>query len=198
MSKLAVGAKVYTSDGQCAGYVDRIVADPVNGAPTDIVVFRNGGALDHEIVAPISALASVDRSRVTLRATLLQANSFPEYVEGDYTSPTAAWEAIGQLSQAQVLFPVTRLREAGTPSEMIAADMGVEAIDGPVGVIEEVRVDPLTSIPTSFVLRGLHNLSERFIVPIDWVCCVRGRWVIVDCNSAQIHELSETPRPSPS
>lgn len=189
--RVCVGARVFTRDGACAGYVDRLVADPANGTITDIVVFRDGGGLEHEIVAPISCVEASTPSEVVLTVTLLEADSFPDYVEGDYVSPTFTWPLGEGLVPANVLFPVQRLTQPASSREGLAVGMGVEALDGPIGIVEEVRLDPSTSDPTSFVLRGLDNLSERFIVPVDWIQGIRGRWVVLDCNAAQVHELSE-------
>lgn len=191
--RIAIGSQVYTSDGVYAGRVDRVVIDPATGHPTDIVVFRDGGSLDHEVVAPLSSVKASQASRLTLTVTLLEADGFPDYVEADYVSPTSAWPLRSGFSHADVLFPVVRLLEP-TNQGGIGVGMGVEATDGPVGVIEEVRLDPSNSSVSSFVFRGLHRLDERFIVPINWVFGIRGRWVMLDCNSSQIHELAESPR----
>jgi len=109
------GTHVYTSDGQDAGTVDRVVLDPQTNEVSNLIV-RKGWLFVEDKVVPIALVESATEDRVILRKTEGDLQKLPKYEEtyyvpaadnggvmngnvvppaGEYTEPIYSYPPIG-------------------------------------------------------------------------------------------------------
>jgi uncharacterized protein YrrD len=79
------GTHVYTSDGQDAGTVDRVVLDPQTNEVSNLIV-RKGWLFIEDKVVPIGLVENATEDRVTLRETQGDLQKLPKYEETYYVT----------------------------------------------------------------------------------------------------------------
>src|SRR5450432_751281 len=77
------GTHVFTSDGQDAGTVERVVLDPHSDEVSDLVV-RKGWLFAEDKVVPIGLVAAANEERITLNQTKDNLEKLPEFEETYY------------------------------------------------------------------------------------------------------------------
>ncbi|MBI1259361.1 MAG: hypothetical protein GC204_17990 [Chloroflexi bacterium] len=87
------GTHVYTSDGQDAGTVDRVVLDPQTSEVSSLVV-RKGWLFIEDKVVPLSLVGSATDDRITLRETKSDLQKLPQFEETYYVraADEGVWE----------------------------------------------------------------------------------------------------------
>jgi sporulation protein YlmC with PRC-barrel domain len=90
--RVELGAHVVTSDGKDVGKIEKLVVDPESGA-VRLVVLRKGLLLTRDVEVRVEELQADPDGRVRLSYTAEQVDRLPEFVESEYTAPTAGYES---------------------------------------------------------------------------------------------------------
>ena len=88
--RVELGAHVLTSDGKDVGKIEKLVVDPESGAAR-LVVLRKGLLLARDVEVRVEELRAGEDGRVHLSYTAEQVDRLPEFVESEYTVPTAGY-----------------------------------------------------------------------------------------------------------
>jgi len=198
-----IGAKVTCRDDAVAGHVKRVVADPLAGCLTHLVV---GPALsqEHDRLVPIG-MAQVESSAVVLSCDAEEFEKLRPAVETEFIADglgesgygpedTYLWPNYG-LSAAGVSAPGTsapgfRVYEQsfhGGAAHTVLSDQvpdgevefrrgsAVIATDGPVGHLHGLIIDPGTSQITHLLLEHGHLWGHREVaIPLSLVTTMTG------------------------
>ncbi|MEP7290281.1 MAG: PRC-barrel domain-containing protein [Chloroflexota bacterium] len=191
------GAHVFSSDGQDAGSVDRVVLDPASQEVVAFVV-RKGGLFTENKVIRIDLVRNASEARVTLRVPQAQVEKLPpfeehyyvpsgdvenragvteKYVEPLYSYPplgTAWWGFAGNGGIPAVPVEpesVEKVRQ-NIPEGTIAIKEGARVLssDGShVGNVQEVFIDPTTHHATHFIIsKGVFFKAQK-LIPTNWI-----------------------------
>lgn len=90
--RVELGAHVVTSDGKDVGKIEKLVVDPESGA-VRLVVLRKGLILARDVEIRVEELRAGADGRVEVSYTAEQVDRLPEFIEGEYTAPTAGYQS---------------------------------------------------------------------------------------------------------
>ncbi|MDP8921985.1 MAG: PRC-barrel domain-containing protein [Chloroflexota bacterium] len=90
--RVELGTHVLTSDGKDVGKIEKLVVDP-NSGTVRLVVVRKGLLLPRDVEIRVEELRPGEDGRVHLSYTAEQVDRLPEFVESEYTAPTAGYES---------------------------------------------------------------------------------------------------------
>jgi uncharacterized protein YrrD len=203
-------ARVYRSDDQVVGHVDRVVLNPNTKAVTHIVV-RKGFLFGEDKVVPLSLIDSADSERVVLRAAAGDLDNLPAFEEAHYVALTdeeaqAAAYAEG-LAEALYWYPPVggwlghsyvppygMELEQNIPDNTIAVNPGARVItsdDKEVGHVEQVFIDSKSNRATYFVIEHGFLSKTRKSIPTTWIREMGENEIHLSVGSALIDELEE-------
>ncbi len=215
------GTHVYTSDGQDAGTVDRVVLDPRSNKVTDIVV-RKGWLFTDDKVVPIDLVDVASEERVTLHESKHDLQELPEFkdtyyvpaYEEDYKGVAAphsthyaeplysyppvgvAWWGVGTYMNYPVNFEpeyMTRTEEH-IPDDTVALKEGarVNDLDGKhVGDVEELFFDGESKRITHLLISKGVLFKEHKLVPANWIAVTGEDEISLNVANQVVADLPE-------
>ena len=127
--RVELGAHVLTSDGQDVGKIEKLVVDPESGA-VRLVVLRKGLLLARDVEVRVEELQADPDGRVRLSYTAEQVDRLPEFVESEYTAPTAGYRS-----------------PHGYPADGLVWPSGYAPAGVPTAGLEPARPAPVTDVP---------------------------------------------------
>jgi uncharacterized protein YrrD len=192
------GANVYTSDGQKAGRLDRVVIDPMSKEVTHLVVTR-GFLFRHDKVIPTDWVKSAAEDRVELSETEESLEAAPEFTERHFVyaeepradrppaegpSPlywyppvgTDWWgyaghvRRLGFFSHGTPRYTITS--EHPLPADAVPVKEGAPVISSDnrrVGYVERIYAEPEEGRVTHIVVSDGPLLSEKKVIPSFWI-----------------------------
>jgi uncharacterized protein YrrD len=218
--RLQEGADVYTSDGDKAGDVSRVVIDPRNGEATHIVV-EEGFLFTTKKVVPLNMIEEATEEEVKLWASEDELEGLPDFEERHYVSVYEAateeayegyarpmywyppmgssWWAAGGVGEDTRYFgypipPYVVASERHVPEGTVALEAGARVVtaDGEyVGDVEEILTGPEANRVTHLrVSRGL-LLEEEKLVPSTWIREVAEDEVRLAVEKRSLEELPD-------
>jgi len=209
------GADVYTSEGEKAGDIDRVVIDPLTDEITHLVI-RKGFLFPEDRVVPIDLVYSATEDRVILQdvedihdlpvfeqihylrvdqaqkdTSASRANYVPPYYW--YPRPGLIWWGTAPYTPYPAPPYVTEVKR-NIPQGTVPLKEGAKVIasDGkPVGDIDSIFVEPSHDRATHLeISRGLF-LKERKVVPTTWITTVMEGEVHLGVSSDLIESLPQ-------
>jgi uncharacterized protein YrrD len=215
------GAKVFTSDGEQVGEIDRVVIDPKTDEVTHVVV-EKGFLLTVDKVVPISLIGPATEDRVTLRENAGDLEALPDFEERHYVLSDEEklreasslgrarplhwyppinmtwWQGGGYLGYTGFFgYPVPPYvveTERNIPEGTVALKEGAKVIssdDEHVGDVETVLTDPEENRATHLVISQGLLFKERKLVPTSWVSMVMSDEVHLAVGSRLLERLKE-------
>lgn len=195
------GASVYTSDGDKAGHLHRVVIDPESNEVTHIVV-QKGFLNNEDKVVPMEKVASAMQDEITLlcdsaelkeMSPLEISNYVPAriaYDQGPHTFavPGMYWDSPDAPSE----YSVAEESRHTIEDNLVALKEGasvVSADDKQLGNVERVLVDPASGEATHFVISQGLLLKSRKVVPIQLVDLLEDDKVYVDLRGQEVKDL---------
>jgi sporulation protein YlmC with PRC-barrel domain len=197
--QLKEGAKVFTSDGQEVGEIDRVVINPASKEVTHVVI-RMGFLITTDKVVPISLIGPVDDGHVTLRGDKAELEALPDFEERHYVlvgSEEAQRDEGSVEASALYWYPPVGSTWWGTggapgyygyavppyyikteehiPEGEVALKEGARVLsaDGKhVGHVEAVLTDVETDRATHLLISKGLFLKETKLVPTTWISTV--------------------------
>lgn len=220
--RINLGVRAYLADGRQGPVIDRVIVDPRLWEVTHIVVEKNGGISEPKLV-PLSEVQSWTKDRVELRLTPQQLAQMPAYVEQQYCAPCvllapAEEPGKGKVPSKEVFtqegFPygggiLPHETKAGPAPEPIPtgpeagpAQVGpielrngalVEAVDGPIGRLDQMLLDTYINRITSIVVNGTGTKGREITVPVEWVAYLEPARIRLAATKQQLKDLIGPP-----
>jgi len=210
--KFVLGAHVHCRDGRC-GKMHKVVIDPYTHRVTDLVVTK-GFLQKQDRVLPLSVVESVDAQNVYLTIKSQELEQYPRYCEQEFTLPAPGWESYWGYAGEDVVhwsnyyglpeyeLPVVPMIKQRVPEgidsnlKVIGRDTPVRNLDGTIGHIDHVLVDPQTRDITHLVVhKGI--LPYKVVIPSSWITHVDQDRVFIQGNNSDLHDLPRyTARPA--
>jgi sporulation protein YlmC with PRC-barrel domain len=203
-------ARVYASDGQVVGHVDRVVLDPRTKTVSHIVV-RKGLLLVEDKLVHLSLIASADAGRVTLRAEAGDLKKLPPFEESHYVpltldeaasaayaeglaEPLYWYPPVGGWLGHDYLPPYGMHIEQNIPEDSVAVIEGARVLtadDKDIGHVEELLTDSATDRATYFVSEHGFLTKTKKLIPTTWIRKVSETEIELTVGSGVVDELPE-------
>lgn len=220
--RINLGVPAYLSGGQQAPAIDRVIIDPRLWEVTHIVIEKGPGLSEPKLV-PLNMVQSWTMDRVDLRLTPQQLANMPTYVEQQYCRPcilpaSPAQPGKGKLPATEVFtqegFPYGpsilphETKPVETPTDKVKQpDIGptevgpielrngaqVEAVDGPVGTLDQLLLDTYMGKITYLVVSDTGQKGQEMRVPLEWVGYLEPSRIRLSATKQQVKYLVGPP-----
>ena len=184
------GASILTRDDQEVGHIDRVVIAPKTKQVTHIVV-RKGFFFTKDKVVPIDWVVAGQKERIALRVDADKLAQLPDFEEIHYVASNGddlGHERSARTDMAPALYgyppymaapiiPYTdpsyvKETKVNIPDDTVAVKEGAQVIasDGKhIGTVELVFTNSTTDRATHFLISKGLLITEKKMVPIEWV-----------------------------
>lgn len=202
MKEIPVDAHVECTDGPCGKSIALIVDRDTRRVTHFAIEDETLRYAPYQRLVPVEMLAETTPSLIRLSCTRDELNQMEAFVHTRYvmheSEDYAQYEGGGGPgagewgSDSVVGEMATRIDEEQVPDGGVAVHPGthVHATDGPVGVVEELMIDPNSAQLTHFVLRKGHWWGHREVqIPISAVERGEGNTVYLNLDKKAIGEL---------
>ncbi len=203
--KIDIGSTVRTREGDEIGKVERVILDPTTRDVNALVVHR-GLILNRDVVVPMSLVQKAGRGEVSLRLGRDRLQDLPDFVDRHYEiRPPEPEEAGVSYPSGSILFPLVppygvpgvptpyespeEEREAAPLELDVSEGMEVRTVDGPVGVVDEVRSDPLSDRVSSIVVKKKGGRKKDVEVPVEFISGIGPHHVQLSLTNEQFEAL---------
>ncbi len=198
---LRMNALAMCGDGPCGKCVELIV-NPATGQVTHLVI-EEGQTPHTERLVPIEEVAGATAHLIRLRCTTDQLARMDEFIEEQVvhiTAPPPPYTIMGgDYGMWLPTFPA--VEDVNVPHERVpAGELGlhreaeVRALDGAVGRVDELVVDPQGGHITHLVLSEGHLWNRRDVaIPVAAITRIEDDTVYLNLSKRQIEELPTTP-----
>lgn len=205
-----IGADVFVASGEKMGTVERVIVDRLSWEVSDIVVHTDFVASD-DFIVPVSMIAESAKGEVRLRATIDQLRQMPHYVEAEFEVPPPGAADVLAYNPGNIVVPIKPpfpppypVPPPPPPLSELASEVGaepfqlsegteVEALDGPIGTVDDVLLDTYEDRITAFVVRRSGILGKDVTIPVEWISDANEYRVKVAATKAQIEHLLGPP-----
>ena len=199
MIDLPMKAEVRCSDG-IAGFSTHIIGNPVDHKVTHLVV-KSVQPPFNEYLVPIDKLEETTPHLIKLTCTRNEFEKMElfEYVEYIYTR-YPNYQVLPYQLPSQVLMgevdEYVPVKNRNIPQGEITLWRGakVEAIDGYVGLVDELLINSNNMQATHLVLRERNTFQQREItIPVSQIKCVDEDTIYLKLDRQSIEELPTAP-----
>lgn len=211
------GTRVYTSDGQDAGSIDRVVLNSNTKEVTHIVV-RKGFLFTEDKIVPLNLIASADDVRVVLQRDAGKLDDLPPFEETHYVPldetevnttayPTGMASPLywyppmgGWMGYAGYRYgysyppPYPTETEQNIPEGTVALKEGAEVVSADnqhVGTLKRIFTESQDNRATHFLLSDGFLFKEKKIVLVSWIRKIQKDKVYLGVGAAVINRLRE-------
>ena len=204
--RIDIGMKVWTVEGEEVGKVERVILHPETRV-VDAVVVHRGLVLTRDVVVPFSLIQDAGKDGVRLRIGKVQLAELPDFVERHYVAPSEEAAITSAYAPGSILYPlaprydvpgiptlhetVAEERIAPPPDVDISAGTEVRTVDGPIGVVDEVRTDPISDRVTTIVVRKGPDLKKDVEIPIEFVDDLADDHIKLSLTTRQVEDLPQ-------
>ncbi len=205
LRNVQLGAKVKGAGNENLGKVKYLVAEPKDNTVTHLIVEKGLPGLNHQAVVEARQVKEVSQDGKTVYLILnhQEADQLPHFIERAYVgtvlpgSITLATFPGGVSTPISTdVYPVDEVAEQDLPSSsgyietrnipaysfLIKEGAEVHAVDGKLGHIKRVDIDPKTEHIESFAIDHGFFSHEEYTVPIGLVESVSESSVILKVN----------------
>jgi uncharacterized membrane protein/uncharacterized protein YrrD len=207
-SSIPIGAKVICTDGS-GGKSTALIVDPVSHSLTHIAVVEKSLLHGEERLVPVEKVVKTTRDTVQLNCTtkdILQMEPFTRthYLEMDqggenyaYSLPymtmsTATMGTSGMAPDYNYITVQDRLVPAGEVA--VHRGMIVEALDGSVGQVGELLIDPQTGKVTHFLLMKGHGWGKKEVaIQVSQIDRIEEETIHLKIEKEKISQLPSLP-----
>jgi uncharacterized membrane protein len=172
ITNIPVGAKVICSDGR-EGKSTAVVVDPTTKSVTHLAVVEKSLLHGEERLVPIEKVEKTTRDAIYLKCPLAEVLQMPAFTstryleiengEAGYAYASPYMSMHGDFYDAQPQY--VTVTDQLLPEGKVAVQRGmlVEAVDGPVGEVDELLIDPQTGRVSHFLLMKGHMWGKKEI-----------------------------------
>jgi sporulation protein YlmC with PRC-barrel domain len=200
--QIPIDAVVSCADGLC-GKSTHVLVNPVAGKVTHVVV-KEITPPQQAYVVPIHLVTGASSDVIVLKCTRGELEHMEPFVQTEYIyEPMPAYTA-GYPTGSYLIWPyavpdvmtwVPVEREQIPPGELaVQRGTRVEAVDGVVGYVDELLVNPDTNNVTHLVMRNGHPFGQRDVsIPVSAICKATDDTVVLKLNKQEIRDLPSIP-----
>jgi uncharacterized membrane protein len=170
ITNIPVGAKVICSDGK-EGKSTAVVVDPVTKAVTYVAVVEKSILHGEERLVPIDRVETTTRETIHLNCTMVDVLNMPAFTstryleiengETGYAYSTPYMSTTGEFYDVQPHYVTVQDRLLPEGEVAVQHGMLVEAVDGPVGEVGELLIDPESGRVSHFLLMKGHLWGKK-------------------------------------
>src|SRR5438270_7921550 len=165
---IEIGAPVRTRDGHEVGHVHRVLVDLDDNSATGIVVLK-GHVLARDVLVPLDFIDHASPDEVLLALDEQELDQLPDFTFNEVMAPPPALTSVGPYPDGSFYILVRQRKRLGQHHVDITRDARVHAIDGDIGPVEQVEVDPITGELDAFWLRADGIFGHDMRIPAEWV-----------------------------
>jgi|GEM_PF-3988404 hypothetical protein len=212
--RIDMGASAFAFTGEKSAIVDRVIIEPEDWTATHLVLAK-GDILASDKLLPIDMVQAWTERGVLLRLTLDDIRRLPDYIAREYATvrqflPAAQPPKGGNVPSPEVFtqegkpfgpgllphrtqpFEGKELAQQPVPSGPIQLRDGatVEAVDGIVGYLDQLLLDPLTNRVSSLIIK---RDGQLFDVPVEWVAYIDPDCIRLATTKEQAEHLVGPP-----
>lgn len=192
---------VYTSDGNKAGSLQRVVIDPETNEITHIVI-QKGFLFKEDKVVAVEEVASTSEEKVTLNCTTDKLQEMPP-LDIEQFEPLSGASGRGQnfdpLAGGLYWNPapersVITVTKRTIPDDLVALKEGAPVMskdDEHVGSVERVFTEPENGKVSHFIVSQGLLLKTRKAIPIQWVKALDDEQVHLTVLAQELEDLPE-------
>ena len=165
-TEFAMGAEASCADGP-GGKVTRVIIDPASGTVTHLVIEPKNWLGAAGRIVPLDLVEAATADGIRLRCTVEEFGRLEAAEETEVLDGVAGGLGLGGLYSPMGLpSPVQAIVEDVVPLGEADISRGepVHAVDGPIGRVEGVRVDPDDHRVTHVLLQEGHLWGRREVV----------------------------------
>ena len=204
ITSIAIGSKIICTNG-AMGKSTALIVDPVSRSITHIAVVEESLTHGEERLVPIDRVTKSTRDEIHLDCTIedvLKMEPFTRthYLESTYEEDGYAYT----LPYMTTYSDMTMAPEMGyisvqdqlVPEGSVAIHRGmeVEALDGMVGQVGELLIDPKSGQVSHFLLMKGHGGAEKEVaIQVSAIDRLEGEIIHLKIDKAKIHELPSLP-----
>jgi uncharacterized protein YrrD len=211
LTNLQLGAQVKSATNDNLGKVKLVVADPKSNEVTHLII-EKGVLGTRQVVADRSLVRQVSDDGKTVWLTLSQAelDQLPDFIEhkipyitppGSLINPTPGM-GFGATAQTGYTEPVTAASSQGlaermnVPSDSVLVKQGaeVEALDGKLGKVKRVNLEPASGQITGFVVEHGVFSHQEYNVSMEQVESVTESCVRLKVSKAMLTNPGSNPQ----
>lgn len=196
---LVLNAAVRCSDG-AGGQITRIILNPLTKKVTDVVV-RGPNRLGPERMVPVEEIATATTEEVTLRLSRKALARMQRFITHEFVPQQDTYISGGAAATfywpysipARELLDVTH---PAIPPEELAVRRSdrVEAIDGQIGHVDALLIDPQTEAITHLILREGHLWGRREVtIPISQIVAIEDGVVRLSVDKGTVEAQPAVP-----
>jgi uncharacterized membrane protein/sporulation protein YlmC with PRC-barrel domain len=199
MARVPVSAKVECADGLC-GESTGVVVNPVTRTITHYVVREDATSVERLVPAEQVVLSSSDLLR--LRCTRAELANLPQFLQADYVPSEVSSRASSAYYRAWIMPLVTRgdvpddiaITEAIPPGTLaVRRGARVAAVDGDVGTVTDLVVEPESGQISHFVVEQGPRGSRELTLPVSAVGSVAEGTVYLKLDKGEVGALPSIP-----
>ena len=194
---IRVNAEVYCTDGHY-GHSTLIIIDPTNEKVTHLVV-REGRFPHAQFLVPVEWIASSSADSIKLKCKCKEVTLSDPFIEEQFIpSDLFSYGADPFLFQPYVIPEKDFIdsENEGVPAGEFAIRRGtrVKALDGYVGHVNELLINPKSGHITHLVLREGHLWGKKELtIPVSQIDRIEGDTVYLKLDKTGIEALSPIP-----
>jgi sporulation protein YlmC with PRC-barrel domain len=196
---LALNAAVRCSDGS-GGQITRIILNPLTKKVTDIVV-RGPSRLGAERLVPVEEIVTATPEEVTLQLTRKALSRMQRFITHEFvpqqdTSMSGGAAATFYWPYSIPARDTLDVTHPAIPPEELAVRRSdrVEAIDGQIGHVDALLIDPQTEAITHLILREGHLWGRRELtIPISQIVAIEDGVVRLGVDKATVETQPAIP-----
>jgi uncharacterized membrane protein len=204
ISNIAIGSKVICTNG-AGGRLTSLVIDPANQNLTHIAVVEESLTHGEERLVPVDRITKSTRDEVFLSCTkedLLKMEPFTRthYLEQTYGEDGYAYSlpymtTYGDMTRTPEIGYIT-VQDRIIPEGKVAVHRGmqVEAVDGMLGEVGELLIDPQSGQVTHFLLmKGRGGGKKEIAVPLTTIDRMEEEILHLNVDKEKINALPSLP-----
>ncbi len=192
-----INAKVNCSDGPC-GRSTRVILNPGTKKITHVVVANGNAISETEYLVDVNRIMESDPNKIRLTVTREELAKMPVFSAaqfipsnlGGYTGiPYLMWPYYPAMTPIKIegkAIPVDEL--------IIRRGARVNAIDGPVGKVDEFLIDPANTQITHLIMREGHLWGKREVtIPVSQIDHFKEETVFLRMTKMDVEKLPAVP-----
>ncbi len=204
MTDIAIKAKVECTDGPC-GKSTYVIINPVNQKVTHFVLQDKHLPDNPTRLVPVGKVANATQEQITLNCTKADVAKMAPFLVSNFIRESAPGKAYasGEAYHSEYVIDDTaydEIQEMAIPEGELALHSGmkVEAMDGKVGKLDALVLEPSSGEVTNLLLREGHLWGKKDVaIPVSAVDFCDADTVYLKLDKADVKALPAVPVKQP-
>jgi uncharacterized protein YrrD len=184
------------------GRIDLVIVQPETGELVGVVV-RRGILLQRDVLVPIETVTAATEDGVRTRLSVEELNALPAFdgwrsdeVQSDLNRrsdphPEAVPEALSNFDRGRLRSKRSGQVRTSSSGRPLRSGQLVKAVDGDVGRLDLVLIEPLSRRVEGLVVRQGRFLRRDTVILTGWVDEIHRDWIRLRVTRARIADLPE-------